>query len=187
MRFCVALLLVASAAAASPREEAMRHFDAGSRLYRAAEYKDALAEFTAGYLAKPDPRFLFNIGQCDRMLGDLPSAVKHLRAYLDQMPAAENRDAVKQFIAEAEAKLANPPPTVPPAGEPKVEPAPTTAPAPVPVKVEASRPRRPWVIGVIVAAVVVVVGAVVGVTLALVLPNNAEIPSTSVGNVVFRP
>jgi tetratricopeptide (TPR) repeat protein len=184
MRACVALLLFASVAAASPREEARRHFDAGSRLYRAAEYRAALDEFTAGYLAKPDPIFLFNIGQCDRMLGDLPAAIKHLRAYLEQMPNAENAGAVKQFIAEAQAQLAKPPPTAP--AEPKVEPNPTPTPAPVETKSE-TKPRRPWLIGVIVAAAVVVVGAVVGVTLALVLPNDAAIPPTSVGNVVFRP
>jgi hypothetical protein len=58
--------LVASAstvhAADVDRSAAKAHYEAATRLYDIHEYEAALKECKAGYLAKPDPAFLFNIG-----------------------------------------------------------------------------------------------------------------------------
>jgi iron complex outermembrane receptor protein len=197
MRAVAALvLLVSAAASASPRDEARRHFAEGSRLYRAAEYKGALAEFTAGYLAKPDPTFLFNIGQCDRMLGDLESAVRHYRAFLDQLPAAPNREAVKRFLAETEAALAQQRQAPPPPKESPPPPAPApppmvAQPAPPPTAPAPSEPksvRRRWVLPVALGVTgALVVGAAIAVALIFLLPKDASIPATTAGNVGFLP
>jgi hypothetical protein len=45
-------------------------------------YSEALSEFKAAYLAKPDASFLFNIGQCQRQLGMFEAAAKGYRAFL---------------------------------------------------------------------------------------------------------
>ena len=47
---------------------ALAHFETAKRLFEVHEYGKALEEYKAAYVAKPDPAFLFNIGQCHRKL-----------------------------------------------------------------------------------------------------------------------
>lgn len=103
---------------------AKSHFTMGTRLYEIGEYRQALDEFKAAHLAKPDPAFLYNIAQCHRQLGDLDMAATMYRRYLAVSPNAKNRVEVEKRIAEIEADLA--------AGKQK-GPEPVRAPAPEPV------------------------------------------------------
>jgi hypothetical protein len=43
---------------------ALAHFETARRQFDVREYGKALEEYKAAYVAKPDPAFLFNIGQC---------------------------------------------------------------------------------------------------------------------------
>jgi len=67
---CLALALAFSYPAhADDKATARAHYETATRLYDVGEYEKALAEFKAAYVAKDDPAFLFNIGQCYRELG----------------------------------------------------------------------------------------------------------------------
>jgi len=81
------------------------------RLYEVGEYEQALDEFKAAHVAKPDPAFLYNVAQCLRQLRQPDRALVMYRRYLAASPHAENRaDALKR-IAEIEAELAREKPT----------------------------------------------------------------------------
>lgn len=77
----------------------------GMKQYNLAEYVQALEAFKAGYLAKPDPTFLFNIGQCHRKVGNPELAKESYRAYLREQPDAPNRDDVERFVREADEQI----------------------------------------------------------------------------------
>ena len=66
------LLLVHGAPARAGSDAASReskaHFGSALKWYNIEKYEAALEEFEAAYLAKSDPVYLFNIGQCYRFL-----------------------------------------------------------------------------------------------------------------------
>jgi Tetratricopeptide repeat len=97
---------VSSASAQDDADAAKAHFSKGTRLYEVGEYRQALDEFKAAHLAKPDPAFLYNIAQCHRQLGDLEQAVTLYKRYLVASPNAANRADVEKRVAEMEAELA---------------------------------------------------------------------------------
>lgn len=75
---------------------AIAHYERGTRLYQVHEFADALAEFKAAYVAKPDPAFLFNIAQCHRNLGHTEEAVTFYRSFLKHAPVNDpNRAQVE--------------------------------------------------------------------------------------------
>jgi tetratricopeptide (TPR) repeat protein len=98
--------LMASAAMALPvlgadgdKIAAKAHFEAATRLYDIHEYAKALEEYKAAYLAKPDPAFLFNVGQCYRRLGKFDQALEFYREYLKKAPPDDpNRPNVEARI-----------------------------------------------------------------------------------------
>ncbi len=65
----VTLGSVSSASAQDDIDAAKAHFSKGTRMYEVGDYGQALDEFKAAHLAKPDPAFLYNIAQCHRQLG----------------------------------------------------------------------------------------------------------------------
>ena len=143
-----------SAASAQPapdeKEVAKQHYSMGMKLYNLGDFGKARDEFKAAYLAKEDPAFLYNIGQCDRMLGNLEEAVQRYRAYLRERPQAPNRREVEGLIksAEKEAELHHNSKTAVTAPlAPRDEPgtATTSVPAPPPagVVVPAPPPQEP--------------------------------------------
>jgi hypothetical protein len=108
------------------------YYEEGMKRFNLGDYADAVANFKNGYLAKPDPVFLFNLGQAYRMMGDMASAAREYRAYLREVPAAPNRAAVEKFLADAEEELRRRSTIVPPTG---------TLPLPnEPAKVESTLP-----------------------------------------------
>ena len=85
---------------------AKRHYDRGEKLFALGKFDDALDEYQKAFDAKPLPGFLFNIGQCNRNLGNLDQAIFSYKKYLSLEPDAENKDKVEQLIAELEQKKA---------------------------------------------------------------------------------
>ena len=173
--FCLVLLVAMSSlggfpganAGADEVKQAQALYEEGMKNYNVGEYRRALDSFKAGYYAKADPAFLFNMAQCFRMLGDAEPAIREYRAYLRARADAPNREAVERFIDDLEQELkrksANKPPlgTVAPAAvqtsgsappapiavtsapvkeNPAPAPAPVAAPAPEPVVVTAMPP-----------------------------------------------
>jgi hypothetical protein len=100
------LASVPCACAEDDADAARAHSSRGTRLYEVGEYRQALDEFKAAHLAKPDPAFLYNIAQCHRQLGDLEQAVTLYRRFLVASPNAANRGDVEKRVAELEAEAA---------------------------------------------------------------------------------
>jgi tetratricopeptide (TPR) repeat protein len=79
---------------------AKAHYTAGLQHFNLSEYEQALTEFKDAYRSKPDPVFLYNIGQCHRKLGHADEAATFYRRYLREAPDAKNRNEVERRIAE---------------------------------------------------------------------------------------
>ena len=185
------VLLLAPAALAENREAARTAYRAAAKHYDLGEYQDALASFKEAYRNYEDPSFLFNIGQCQRMLGQNVEAVRSFRAYLHQ-PNPANRTQVEELITKLQSEIdaqeaaKNQPPegTMHP-----VEPTHAVEPAPAAATVVTARPaetrRTPiykkwWLwTAVGVVAVGVAVGVGVGVT-------QKPFPSGSTTDGTFR-
>jgi Tfp pilus assembly protein PilF len=86
---------------------AKSHSQRGTRLYQVGDYRQALEEFKAAHLAKPDPAFLYNIAQCHRQLGEDEQAITLYKRFLAASPNAPNRAALEKRIAEMAAELAS--------------------------------------------------------------------------------
>jgi len=104
-----------SALGAEPdKAAAMAHYEAGTRLYDIHEYDAALKEYKAGYLTRPDPSFLYNIGQCYKRLGMPVQAREFFREYLkkaarDDRNRAQAGARLRELETEADGTT-NPPP-----------------------------------------------------------------------------
>ena len=96
---------VAAPATKEARAKAKKLYIQGERKYSMGEFKEALQLFSAAYEALPLPGFLFNIGQCERQLGNHKKAIFLYRRYLQKQPDARNRALVEKLIAESEAAL----------------------------------------------------------------------------------
>jgi len=79
---------------------AKAHYATGVRHFDLSEFDEALAEFKVAYRNKPDPVFLYNIGQCHRKLGHTDEAINFYQSYLRRAPDAKNREEVERRIAE---------------------------------------------------------------------------------------
>jgi tetratricopeptide (TPR) repeat protein len=103
-----ALLLVAGRAQAADDKEAARKFyNEATRYYDLNDPAKALELFKKAYLSYEDPVFLFNIGQCERQLGNKAEAVKAYKSYLRKAPAnVPNRESVRKLVAQLEEAIA---------------------------------------------------------------------------------
>ena len=114
MRFAIAAALLccaAGAARARPPEdpkiaEARLHYESGLARFNLKEYKPAIEEFEAAYRLKPDPVFLYNLGQAYRLADDPEQALHFYRAYLRERPAAANRHDVEERVTQLEGVIA---------------------------------------------------------------------------------
>jgi tetratricopeptide (TPR) repeat protein len=160
-------VLAATAARADELADAERtarakaHFERGKAHFNLGEYDDAVREFEAGYREKPQPLFLYNIGNAARRAGQHRKALEVFKRYLDEKPDAVERAEVEQRIAELEQIVASEPPppeptppAPPPTAPPPTTPPPATAPpatAPLPPPRDTSW-RRDW-LGALLCAV----------------------------------
>jgi hypothetical protein len=121
--------------------ESQAHFEAGLKAYRAGRYREALAEFKAGYALSPRPAFLLNFAQTYRKLGRFQEAIAQCRRFLAAVPegklALEARTLLEQLRREDLHGGSEP--------EMEVSPSPTPSPpavaAAAPVAPEAAAPE----------------------------------------------
>jgi tetratricopeptide (TPR) repeat protein len=100
LALCMGLAPLAQGAV-DDKVAAKAHYEAATRLYDVHEYGDALREYKAGYLTRPDPSFLFNIGQCYKKLGMPEQAREFFREYLKKAPSDDpNRSQAESRIRE---------------------------------------------------------------------------------------
>jgi len=78
----VALSTPAAAEDASARQQARRYEKKGKLAYKKERWDDAIAAFELAWKAAELPRYLFNIGRCYEMKGDLPRAVEYVDRYV---------------------------------------------------------------------------------------------------------
>jgi tetratricopeptide (TPR) repeat protein len=90
---------------AMPRAKAL--FQRAERYFFIGEFKRALDLYNEAFRTRPLPGFLFNIGQCQRKLGDCKRAIFNFKQYLLHQPDAPNRGVAEQLIALCEAKIAS--------------------------------------------------------------------------------
>ena len=106
-----------SACGAEPEDPATAaaraHAERAIRLYQVGAYREALDEYRAAHLAKPDPAFLFNVAQCLRQLGDTAEALKVYRRFLVLAPNSPARPQVEKHIREIETGRTPTPPPAP--------------------------------------------------------------------------
>ena len=182
----VLLLLVAPAARAGDRATARALFQEGTKLYNLGQYRIAREKFRQAYDTRPDAAFLFNIGQCSRMLGEHEEAAPSYRAFLREKPDAKNRTEVEDFIMEAEEAIQRKAQAEAPAGTmaPREAPPPPVIVAPPPLP-PAPTYKKWWLWTAVAAGAVVVGGAVTAGVLAS-RPNDAPDPVSSLGTVGVR-
>ncbi|SRR6266542_4329794 len=175
-----ALLFVSTPAAARGKIEARDAFRRGLQYYNLSDFDKALAGFKEAYLQYPDPTILFNIGQCQRQLGNKQEALRSYRAYLREATDPPNGDEVRALIRGLEQGVHDDEEAARRAKQESAAPHPEparTAPVPAPTEptatsLTASAPprRKPvyrqWWLWTAVGAVVVGVGLGVGLGVA---------------------
>jgi len=206
----IALMVLAATAVTALAEEpgvrqAKAYYIEGMKQYNLGHYRAALDAFEAGYLARPDAAFLFNLGQCHRMLGEAAEAVRAYRAYLRERPGAGNRREVEQLVEQeekrVERKAAERPPTgtmapapaaaqarptsaqAPAASTPAVSAALSAAAGVTPIAPVRRSKRWAWILGGGVAAAVV--GVSIGLGVGLGMGEGA--PGSTLGNLGSLP
>lgn len=73
--------------------------------YALGRFEKALKGFEKAYELMPLPGFLFNIGQCYRMLNQYKKAIFFYEGYLSGKPDAPNREQVDRLILDCRALL----------------------------------------------------------------------------------
>jgi tetratricopeptide (TPR) repeat protein len=140
-----------------------RHYEAAMDQFAAGRLLPSVAEFEAAYRDRPLPRFLVNIGQVYRKLGQPAEALRYFEQYLRAeraVPDPEMRAKVEAFMALARAELqaqraaAARPRVLPAAAQPA--PAPTDG---APGRTPLYRNKGLWI--AVAAAAAVVVGVAV--------------------------
>ena len=64
-----------------------------------------MGEYLSGYEEKPDPGFIFNVAQCQRLLGHPGPALQSYRRYLNEAPEGAGRVIAERQAAELEQLL----------------------------------------------------------------------------------
>ena len=96
-------LLAPPARAQVDKDLARQQWEQGTADYTLGHYVQAVAHYEQGYRALPDPVFLFNIGQAERLAGEREQALLAYRSYLrSSAEGAPKRDIAERWIAELE-------------------------------------------------------------------------------------
>ncbi len=177
----IVLMLGAVADATDSKAIARAAYQEGTKLFEVGEYQSALAAFKRAYLAYDEPAFLFNIGQCHRLLGDKAEAVRSYRQYLRKVPDSPNRGELEKIVADLEEALEKERAAAEPAS---AQPAAVSSPVPAPASPAPARPAdkplyKKWWLWTIVGGVVVAgvaVGLGVGLTSAAASDNPTTLP-----------
>jgi tetratricopeptide (TPR) repeat protein len=78
----------------------------GTTHYELGRFEEAFAEYSAAYELYPVPAFLFNLGQCQRELGNFDRALFFYEGFLRAMPDSPQADLVAELMEESRQALA---------------------------------------------------------------------------------
>lgn len=108
----VMLATLLSGAASAPTKvtakahaEAKRLSKVASNRYDVGDFHAALTSYVAAYAQEPVPELLFNLGQCQKQLGNHERAIFHFDAYLRNVPRSKHRVLVEALVSESQAVL----------------------------------------------------------------------------------
>jgi len=118
-------------ASSTPAQRAKQHYQQGEAYFKAKNFSAAMEEYQRGYLEKANPVFIFNIAQCQRLLGNSAAAVEFYQRYLQEAPDGPGRPVAEKQIAELSGPAKSDAPPAPEAGAAPVVPLPAAAPTPV--------------------------------------------------------
>jgi len=90
----------------STRREAKRIFRQAELQYSLGQFARARDGYVKAYSVLPLPGFLFNIGQCHRMLRDYPKAIFFFKRYLSVAPGSRASNLVRSVLKRIEALVA---------------------------------------------------------------------------------
>jgi hypothetical protein len=103
-------LFFSSSSYADKKEEAVKHYEAGKKLFQEKKYDDAISEFLLAYGLDPAPVHVYNIARSYEEKGEIIQAVEYFKRFIamdvpdDQKKAAEER-AKKLMVKDEERKL----------------------------------------------------------------------------------
>jgi tetratricopeptide (TPR) repeat protein len=106
------LLLVAATHASADRKispAAAVELERGEKKFRDKDYAAAIAAFDAGYALDPQPIFLYDKAQAQRLSGDCRGAIESYKAFLATNPPANEASRARKNIENCEALLPPPP------------------------------------------------------------------------------
>jgi tetratricopeptide (TPR) repeat protein len=185
-------------ASAKVRRRARTIFIKAKKDFALGRFKAALKKFTKAYELVPLPGLLFNIGQCQRLLGNCKKAIFLYEGYIAAEPNSPNRATVEELIEQCKKKVKE--------EEARKRAAARRTPSRAPARVEPRivvKPPRPYVPEVPVkkkrripvykkwwfwTAIGGGVAAAVATTLAITLSSKTQtvLPSGSLGTVDLR-
>ncbi len=182
---CLTPIATAQAQPGDLKEQSRAHFRVGTPLYEAGKYAQGGAELEEAYRLLPLPDLLFNLGQANRRAGHRDRAIAYYQRFLENTPSGSRSDEARDLLSGMGAPVTSgksaddypsftkPAPTPAPAS-------PTVAVVPTPTIVQAPAPTAPpaprgkaWIAAVVVPAVVVL-GVIIGVSVAYSVRNDAS-------------
>lgn len=99
------LLRAPGALAEDDTAKAKSEFEAGSKLFKAKNYRGALPRFKKSYeLSNHRPATIFALAHCEKALHIWDAAIKHFQEYLDASPGASNAADVRAILDQLEAE-----------------------------------------------------------------------------------
>src|SRR5262249_38592490 len=102
-------LALPARAADEAEAQAKRHFPRGKQLFDERKYREAAAEFEAGYAILPRAGFLLNIGHSYRRAGDMRKARRYYEQFLEKDQSSPQRGEVQGYIKMIDDALADQP------------------------------------------------------------------------------
>ncbi|MBI2893283.1 MAG: tetratricopeptide repeat protein [Deltaproteobacteria bacterium] len=137
-------LLQGSPARGQDMTASRRHFERAEAHYQRGEYQQAFHAYEAAYVAAPLPDFLFNMGQCQRKLGNRQRAIELYERFLESSNDPDRRRVARQVLDEIRdrpAAAAGPRPALAAGGV--ADPGTTTSEGPGPAPAPEDSPDRP--------------------------------------------
>jgi tetratricopeptide (TPR) repeat protein len=95
------------APAGDPTAAARAHARQGQAFYDLKRFQEAYQEYEQAYLIEQDPALLYNMGQCQRKLGNGEEALHFYRTYLRRVPKGPSAVEAEKRVRELEAAAAH--------------------------------------------------------------------------------
>ena len=91
-----------------PTAAARAHARQGQAYYDLKRFQESYLEYEQAYLIEQDPALLYNMGQCQRKLGNNEEALHFYRTYLRRVPKGPSAVEAEKRVRELEDAIAHP-------------------------------------------------------------------------------